>query len=77
MTTTLEEAVSQIQQELITIRAQIASRVQVPEAAREIDNVTAAQAHQDALNSIDVNSQGRSKELILWHSSLQRSRSQR
>ena len=36
--TAMEHAVSQIQQELLTIRAQIASRVQMSEAAREIDN---------------------------------------
>ena len=62
MTTTLEQAVSQIQQELLTIRAQIASRGQTSEAARETDNLTTAQAHEDALNPIDVNSQGRPKE---------------
>ena len=34
----------------------------MPEVAREIDNLTTAQAHEDALNPIDVNRQGRPKE---------------
>ena len=60
--TTMEQAVSQIQQELLTIRAQIASRGQMSEAAREIDNLAAAQAQKDAPSLIDVNGFGRPKE---------------
>ena len=57
----MEQAVSQIQQELLTVRAQIASRVQMSEAVHAADNLTTAHAHEDAPNPIDVNSQGRPK----------------
>ena len=59
--TTMEQVVSQMQQELLTIRAQIAPRVQMSEAVHAADILTAAQAHEDAPNLIDVNSQGRPK----------------
>ena len=59
--TTLEQAVSQIQQELLTVRAQIASRVQMSEGAREIDNFATAQAQKDAPSLWPWSSEG-----ILW-----------
>ena len=58
----MEQAVSQIQQELLTIRAQIASRGQMSEAAWEIDNLAAAQALEDAPRLINTNDIGRPKE---------------
>ena len=60
--TTMEQAVSQIQQVLLTFRAPIASRVQMSEAAREIDNLATAQAQKDVPSLIDVNGFGRPKE---------------
>ena len=60
--TTMEQAVTQIQQALLTIRAQTASRVRISEAVRPVDNLATAQAQQDAPSLIDVNGLGRPKE---------------
>ena len=53
MMTTMEQAVTQLQQEHFTIRAQITSVM--AEAVRAIDNFTTAQAQKYAPNLIDVN----------------------
>ena len=60
--TTVEQAVSQTQQEPITGRARIASRVQMSEAVRAVDNLAAAQAQKDTPSLIDVNGLGRPKD---------------
>ena len=60
--TTMEQAVSQIQHELITIRAQSASQVHMSEAVHAADNLTTVQAHEDAPSTIEVNSRDRLKE---------------
>ena len=60
--TTMEQAVYQIQHDILTIRAQIASRGHVSVAVHAADNLTTAQAHEDAPSSIDVNSRGSPKE---------------
>ena len=66
MTTTLEQAVSQIQQELLTIRAQVASRGRMSESVQATDNLTTAQSHEDvhskASSCINTNDVGRPKE---------------
>ena len=62
MTTAMEQAVTQLQQELLTIRAQIASRIQMSEAVRAIDKLATAQAQKDTPNLSDVNGLGRPKE---------------
>ena len=66
MTTTLDQAVSPNQQELITIRAQIASRVPLSESVHATDNLTTAQSFEDGLGmasrSINTNDVGRTKE---------------
>ena len=62
MMTTMEQAVTQLQQEQFTIRAQITSRVQIAESVRAIDNFTTAQAQKYAPNLIDVNGVGRPRE---------------
>ena len=56
----MEQAVYLIQQELTTIR--VASRVHMSEAVHADDNLTTAQAHEDAPSTIDVNIRGRLKE---------------
>ena len=55
----IEQAVYQIQQELLAIRAQLASRVQTSESVHASDNLTPAQTHEDTPNAIDVSSQDR------------------
>ena len=60
--TTMEQAVDQIQQELVTVRAQIASRVHVSEAVHAADNLTTVQAQEDPPSTTDVNSRDRLKE---------------
>ena len=66
MTTTLEQAVSQIQQELLTVRAQVASRVRMSESVQATDNLTTAQSYEDvhskASSCINTNDVGRPKE---------------
>ena len=59
---TMEQVVTQLQQELLTLRAQISSRVQMAEAVRAIDNLAAAQVRKDTPNLIDVNGLCRPKE---------------
>ena len=62
MTTTMEQVVTQLQQELLTLRAQVASRIQMSEAVRAIDNLATAQVRKDTPSLIDVNGFGRPKE---------------
>ena len=66
MTTTLEQTVSQIQQELLTIRAQIASRVLISESVQATDNLTTAHSHDDvhskASSCSNTNDVGRPNE---------------
>ena len=57
--TTIEQAAYQNQQELLAIRAQLASRVQVSESVHASDNLTTAQTHEYIPNPIDENSQDR------------------
>ena len=63
--TTLEQAVSQIQQELLTIRVQVVSRVQMSESVQATDNLT-TQSHEDAhtkaSSCINTNAVGRLNE---------------
>ena len=62
MTTTMEQVVTQLQQELFSLRAQVASQVQMAEAARAINNLATAQVRKDTPSLIDVNGLGRPKE---------------
>ena len=59
---TMEQDVAQLPQELYTLRAQIALRVQMAEAVRAIDNLATTQVRKDIPNLIDVNGLGRPKE---------------
>ena len=43
MSTTMEQVVTQLQQELFNLRAQVASQVQIAEAVRAINNLATAQ----------------------------------
>ena len=62
MTTTMEQVVAQLQQELLTLRAQVAAQVQMAAAVRAINNLATAQVRKDTPSLIDVNGLGRAKE---------------
>ena len=57
-----QQVVTQLQQELLTLRAQVASQVQMAEAVRAINNLAAAHVRKDTPSLIDVNGLGGPKE---------------
>ena len=61
MTTKMEQVVTQLQQELFSLRAQVASRVQIA-AAQAINDLATAQVRKDTPSLIDVKGLGRPKE---------------
>ena len=83
MTITMEQKVIQLQQELFTLRAQVAARVQIAAAVQVIHNLTTAEARKDAPSLIKTHETGRRKEFSgkeedfqqwskeTWHSSLE------
>ena len=48
MTITMEQTVIQLQQELFTLKAQVAARVQIAAAVQVIHNLTTAEGRKDA-----------------------------
>ena len=62
MSTTMEQDVSQLQQELFNLRAQVAAQSGLAEAVRAINNLATAQVQKDTPSLIDVNGLGRPKE---------------
>ena len=68
MTTTMEQMVIQLQQELFTLKAQVAARVQIASAV-QARSLTAAHVRKCAPSLTDTNDMGRPKELILWQGS--------
>ena len=83
MTTTMEQVVTQLQQELISLRAQVAAQSGLAGAVRAINKLATSQVRKDTLSLIDVNGHGHPKDSqprnrilnsgprILWHSSLE------
>ena len=61
MTTTMEQMVIQLQQELFTLKAQVAARVQIASAA-QARLLTTAQARKDAPSLLNTNDSRRPKE---------------
>ena len=61
MTTTMEQVVIQLQQELFTLKAQVAARVQIA-AATQARVLATAQVRKDTPSLIDVNGLGRSDQ---------------
>ena len=51
MTMTMEQTVSQLQQELFTLNAQVAARVQIAAAVQVVNNLTTAQVRRDPSES--------------------------
>ena len=58
----MEQVVSQLQQELFNLRAQVAAQFGLAEAVRAINNLAIAQVRRDTPSLIDVNGFRRPKE---------------
>ena len=59
---TMEQVVTQLQQDLFTLRAQVAAEAGLADAVRAINNLATAQVRKDTPSLIDVNGLGRPKE---------------
>ena len=62
MSMTMEQVVTQLQQELFTLRAQVAAESGLADAVRAINNLATAQIRKDTPSLIDVKGLGRPKE---------------
>ena len=62
MSMSMEQVVTQLQQELFTLRAQVAADSGHADAVRAINNLAAAQVRKDTPNLIDVKGLSRPKE---------------
>ena len=62
MSMTMEQVVTQLQQESCTLRAQIAAESGLADAVRAINNLATAQVRKDTPSLIDVKGLGRPKE---------------
>ena len=62
MSMTIEQVVTRLQQELSTLRAQVAAESGLADAVRAIDNLATAQVLKDTPILIDVKGVGRPKE---------------
>ena len=75
MSMTMEQVVSQLQQELFTLRAQVAAESGLAGAVRTINNLGTAQVRKDTLvvrrNSLAKRRISNSGQRRLWHSSLE------
>ena len=59
---TMEQVLTQLQQELFTLRVQVAAESGLAEAVRAINNLATAQVRKDTPSLIDVKGLGRPKE---------------
>ena len=59
---TMEQVVTQCQQEVFTLRAQVAAESGLAHAVRAINNLATAQVRKDTPSLIDVKGLGRPKE---------------
>ena len=62
MSMTMEQVVAQPQQELSTLRAQVAAESGLADAVRAVNNLATTQVRKDTPSLIDVNGLGRPKE---------------
>ena len=62
MSMTMEQVVTKLQQELSTLRAQVAAESGFADAMRAINNLATAQVRKDTPSLIDVKGLGRPKE---------------
>ena len=65
MSMTMEEVVTQLQQELFTLRAQVAAELGLADEVRAINNLATAQVRKDTPGLIDVKGSW-SSEGTLW-----------
>ena len=63
MSTTMEQVVTQLQQEVFNLRAQVAAESWLADAVRAINNVAKAQVRKDTPRLFDVKGLGRPKEI--------------
>ena len=63
MSMTMEQFVTQLQQELFTLRAQVAAEYGLADAVRAVNNLATAQFRKDTPSLIDVNGLDRPKEI--------------
>ena len=63
MSLAIEQAVTQLEQEVFTLKTQVASQTRLPDAVRAINNLAKAQVRKDTPSLIDVNGLGRPKEV--------------
>ena len=66
MSMTMEQVVTQLQQEVFNLRAQVAAESGLADAVRAICNLATAQVRKETSSLIDVKGLGRLKELIRW-----------
>ena len=62
MSMTMEQVVTQLQQELFTLRDQVAEECGLADAVRAVNNLATAQVRKDTPSLIDVKGLGRLKE---------------
>ena len=62
MSMTMKHVVAQLQQELFTLRAQVAAESGLADAGRAINNLATAQIRKDTPSLIDVKGLGRPKD---------------
>ena len=62
MSLTIEQVVTQLQQEVITLKAQVPDQTGLTEAVRAINNTTTTQVREHTPSLIDVKGHGRPKE---------------
>ena len=62
MSMTMEQVVTQLQQELFTLRTQVAAESGLADAVRAINNLATAQIRKDTSSLIDVKGLGRPKD---------------
>ena len=62
MTMTVEQVVTQLQQGVITLKAQVADQTGLVDAVRAINNLARAQVRKETPSLIDVKGLGRPKE---------------
>ena len=66
MSMTMEQVVTQLQQELFTLRAQVAAESGLADAVRAINNLPTAQVRKDTPSLIDWKGLPRSSKGIHW-----------
>ena len=65
MSMTMEQVITQLQQELFTLIAQVAAESGLADAVRAINNLATAQVRKDMPSLIDVEGLGRPKKFVV------------